>query len=54
MIKKDNHSETVSTPKKDKEIETPIKSGLKMKEDIVANWLPSLADEPFGMCLVRQ
>ena len=38
MLKKDNHSETVSTPKKDKEIETPIKSGLKMKEDIVANW----------------
>ncbi len=48
MIKKDNHSETVSTPKKDKEIETPIKSGLKMKEDIVANWLPRYTGRPLS------
>jgi AMP nucleosidase len=48
MFKKDNHSETVSTPKKDKEIETPIKSGLKMKEDIVANWLPRYTGRPLS------
>jgi AMP nucleosidase len=48
MLKKDNHSETVSTPKKDKEIETPIKSGLKMKEDIVANWLPRYTGRPLS------
>jgi len=48
MLKKENHSETVSTPKKDKEIETPIKSGLKMKEDIVANWLPRYTGRPLS------
>jgi len=48
MEKKDNHSQTVSTPKKDKEIETPIKSGLKMKEDIVANWLPRYTGRPLS------
>jgi AMP nucleosidase len=48
MLKKDNHSEIVSTPKKDKEIETPIKSGLKMKEDIVANWLPRYTGRPLS------
>lgn len=48
MLKKYNHSETVSTPKKDKEIETPIKSGLKMKEDIVANWLPRYTGRPLS------
>jgi AMP nucleosidase len=48
MLKKDNHSETVSTPKKDKEIETPIISGLKMKEDIVANWLPRYTGRPLS------
>lgn len=48
MLKKDNHSETVSTPKKDKEIEAPIKSGLKMKEDIVANWLPRYTGRPLS------
>jgi AMP nucleosidase len=48
MLKKDNHSEIVSTPKKDKQIETPIKSGLKMKEDIVANWLPRYTGRPLS------
>ena len=48
MLKKDNHSEIVSTPKMDKEIETPIKSGLKMKEDIVANWLPRYTGRPLS------
>ena len=48
MEKKENHSETVSTPGKDKEIETPIKSGLKMKEDIVANWLPRYTGRPLS------
>jgi len=48
MLKKDNHSETVSIPKKDKEIETAIKSGLKMKEDIVANWLPRYTGRPLS------
>ena len=48
MEKKENHSETVSTPGKDKEIEMPIKSGLKMKEDIVANWLPRYTGRPLS------
>ncbi|MFZ4100613.1 MAG: AMP nucleosidase [Sphingobacterium thalpophilum] len=48
MEKKENHSETVSTPGKDKEIETPIKSGLRMKEDIVANWLPRYTGRPLS------
>ena len=48
MEKKENHSETISTPGKDKEIEMPIKSGLKMKEDIVANWLPRYTGRPLS------
>lgn len=48
MEKKENHSETISTPGKDKEIEMPIKSGLKMKEDILANWLPRYTGRPLS------
>jgi AMP nucleosidase len=48
MEKKENHSETVSSLKKENELETPVKSGLKMKEDIVANWLPRYTGRPLS------
>jgi len=48
MEKKENHTESVSSLKKDKEVETPIKPGLKMKEDIVANWLPRYTGRPLS------
>jgi AMP nucleosidase len=41
-VKKDEKSGT----KKVKEVETPIKSGLKSKEDIVINWLPRYTGRP--------
>ena len=41
-VKKDAKSGT----KKVKEVETPIKSGLKSKEDIVINWLPRYTGRP--------
>jgi hypothetical protein len=37
MEKKENHSETVSSLKKENELETPVKSGLKMKENYIIN-----------------
>lgn len=37
-IKKDQN--IIARTKKVKEVNTPIKSGLKSKEDIVSNWLP--------------
>jgi AMP nucleosidase len=48
MEKKENHSETISSLKKDNELESPVKSGLKMKEDIVANWLPRYTGRPLS------
>ncbi len=38
--------ETVTTPAK--EIETPIKKGLKSKEEIVKNWLPRYTGRPLA------
>ena len=46
MEKKDHKSETASSAKKDTELETPVKSGLKIKDDIVANWLPRYTGRP--------
>jgi AMP nucleosidase len=48
MEKKENHSETISSLKKENELESPVKSGLKMKEDIVANWLPRYTGRPLS------
>lgn len=41
---KDIKKEHVSTPKK--EVNGPVKKGLKSKEDIVANWLPRYTGRP--------
>src|ERR1700760_2027090 len=52
-IKKD--AELVSLSKKQKEIQTPVKGGLKTKEEIVANWLPRYTGRPledFGKYII--
>jgi AMP nucleosidase len=36
----------VAKAKKVKEVETPVKSGLKSKEEIVKNWLPRYTGRP--------
>ena len=43
-VKKDE--KIVAKAKKVKEVETPVKSGLKSKEDIVKNWLPRYTGRP--------
>jgi len=43
-VKKDE--EIVEKSKKIKEVESPVKSGLKSKEDIVKNWLPRYTGRP--------
>ncbi|MDP2413099.1 MAG: AMP nucleosidase [Daejeonella sp.] len=48
MEKKDLKSETASTVKRDRELETPVKPGLKIKDDIVANWLPRYTGRPLA------
>jgi AMP nucleosidase len=45
-VKKDAKIETQS--KKIKEVNTPVKSGLKSKEDIVNNWLPRYTGRPLN------
>ena len=45
-VKKDN--ELVEQAKKIKEVETPIRKGLKTKEQIVNNWLPRYTGRPLG------
>lgn len=45
-VKKDN--ELVEKAKKIKEVETPIRKGLKTKEQIVNNWLPRYTGRPLG------
>ncbi|HEX8608200.1 MAG TPA: AMP nucleosidase, partial [Pedobacter sp.] len=42
-IKKDD---SANDGKKIKEVSSPIKSGLKTKEAIVANWLPRYTGRP--------
>ncbi|GGC58185.1 AMP nucleosidase [Pedobacter quisquiliarum] len=37
---------TTGKAKKPKEVESPVKSGLKSKEDIVKNWLPRYTGRP--------
>lgn len=52
-IKKD--TELVKRSKKQKEIQSPVKSGLKTKEEIVANWLPRYTGRPledFGKYII--
>jgi len=46
-VKKDPIENVVKT-KKIKEVESPVKSGLKSKEDIVNNWLPRYTGRPLG------
>ncbi len=43
-VKKDE--EIVKKAKKVKEVETPVRKGLKSKEDIVKNWLPRYTGRP--------
>ena len=43
-VKKD--AKNVTKTKKIKEVETPIKSGLKSKQEIVNNWLPRYTGRP--------
>ena len=43
-VKKDE--EIVEKSKKIKEVETPVKSGLKSKDEIVKNWLPRYTGRP--------
>ncbi|WP_069659065.1 AMP nucleosidase [Arcticibacter eurypsychrophilus] len=45
-VKKD--SELVEQAKKIKEVESPIRKGLKTKEQIVNNWLPRYTGRPLG------
>ena len=45
-VKKD--SELVEQAKKVKEVETPIRKGLKTKDQIVNNWLPRYTGRPLG------
>ncbi|MEB0141382.1 hypothetical protein QN363_20410, partial [Undibacterium sp. CCC2.1] len=42
-VKKDDNT---NPAKKIKEVSTPVKSGLKTKEAIVANWLPRYTGRP--------
>lgn len=52
-VNKDGQEEKKT--KKKKEIETPVKSGLKSKEDIVKNWLPRYTGrtlEDFGQYIL--
>jgi AMP nucleosidase len=52
-IKKDE--ELVKLSKKQKEVQSPVKSGLKTKEEIVANWLPRYTGRPledFGKYII--
>jgi AMP nucleosidase len=52
-IKKD--AELVKQSKKQKEVQSPIKGGLKTKEEIVANWLPRYTGRPledFGKYII--
>lgn len=52
-IKKD--TELVKRSKKHKEIQSPVKAGLKTKEEIVANWLPRYTGRPledFGKYII--
>ena len=52
-IKKD--AELVKQSKKQKEVQSPVKSGLKTKEEIVANWLPRYTGRPledFGKYII--
>lgn len=37
-----------ASPKKKKEVESPVKPGLKKKEDIVTNWLPRYTGRPLS------
>jgi len=46
-VKKES-SEGVVKRKKIKEVESPVKSGLKSKEDIVNNWLPRYTGRPLS------
>ena len=53
IIKKD--AELVKQSKKQKEVQSPIKGGLKTKEEIVANWLPRYTGRPledFGKYII--
>ena len=43
-VKKDE--DIVETEKKVKEVESPVKSGLKSKAEIVKNWLPRYTGRP--------
>ena len=45
-VKKDE--EVVKNAKKVKEVETPVRKGLKSKDDIVKNWLPRYTGRPLG------
>ncbi len=45
-VKKD--PETIKHAKAVKEIESPLKKGLKSKSDIVTNWLPRYTGRPLG------
>lgn len=45
-VKKD--SLNAEKAKKVKEVESPVKMGLKNKEDIVSNWLPRYTGRPLG------
>jgi AMP nucleosidase len=52
-IKKDE--ELVKQSKRQKEIQSPVKGGLKTKEEIVANWLPRYTGRPledFGKYII--
>ncbi len=46
-VKKDPVDGAVK-PKKNKEVESPVKPGLKNKEDIVTNWLPRYTGRPLA------
>jgi AMP nucleosidase len=45
-VKKDE--DIVAKAKKVKEVNSPVKSGLKSKEEIVKNWLPRYTGRPLG------
>jgi len=48
MMEKKDHKSGTASLKKDNELETPLKTGLKIKDDIVANWLPRYTGRPLA------
>ena len=45
-VKKEEVAVKVKKAKKVKEVDSPVKAGLKTKEDIVKNWLPRYTGRP--------